>query len=116
VVQTAAEAFIKSARHSGAVGADHRFLRDSQPSGPTLSDVSGGQGKDPAPAPPQDAVQQTLNVPGNFILHQFQLRKDLKLAVPLPPDLTQADVARLNRWMKTLPLEEDPVDSAGSVK
>jgi hypothetical protein len=57
---------------------------------------------------------QSIDVPADFILHQFQLRKDLKLTIPFPPDLTQADVRRLYRWMTTLPLEEPADDRPDS--
>jgi Family of unknown function (DUF5343) len=46
--------------------------------------------------------------PSTYILHIFQLRKDAKIQLALPPDLTSADVSRLHRWLQTLPLEEAP--------
>ena len=44
--------------------------------------------------------------PDEFIRHVFQLRRDLKITLPLPPDLTKKDVERINRWMQTLPIED----------
>jgi hypothetical protein len=107
VLETAADAFIKSAKYAGAVGADKRL---------TGAGASAAAAEPPSaePKPPAATNQgQQVDVPSDFILHQFQLRKDLKLTVPLPPDLTQSDVQRLNRWMKTLPLEE-PADEEKS--
>jgi hypothetical protein len=111
VLATAAEAFIKSARYAGAVGLDHRLTGDAGTSAAT-----NGAEVPPPPATPKPAGAQSIEVPADFILHRFQLRKELTLILPLPPDLTPGDVRRLHRWMETLPLDENSADSAGSPK
>ena len=45
--------------------------------------------------------------PADFIPHVFQLRRDLKITLPLPPDLSKKDVERIYRWMQTLPIEDE---------
>lgn len=110
VLETAATAFIKSAKYAGAVGADSRLTADLAAA---------------APRPPSDTVpdrqaistaDQQIEVPDTFIPHRFQLRRDLTITVPLPADLSQADVRRLHRWLTTLPLEDEPAANADNSK
>lgn len=42
-----------------------------------------------------------------FIKYTFQLRRDQKIEFSLPMDLTAHDVARLNAFLQTLPIEKD---------
>lgn len=51
--------------------------------------------------------QQLVSVPEGFIVHAFQLRRDLRVKIPLPPDFNSADVKRLHQWLKILPWEEE---------
>ena len=48
-------------------------------------------------------------MPADFIIHVFQLRKTLKVTIPLPPDFSHKDVERLHAWLKILPMPEDSV-------
>lgn len=54
-----------------------------------------------------DPKTQSVRVPAEFIAHVFQLRRDMKVTIPLPPDITRADVNRLHKWMQTLPIEDE---------
>lgn len=38
----------------------------------------------------------------NTIIHTFPLREGVRLRIPLPVDLTKADVDRVVEWMTTL--------------
>ena len=42
-----------------------------------------------------------------LIKYVFQLRRNLKIELPLPVDLTPQDVERLSAYQKTLPIEEE---------
>lgn len=104
VAPVAAKSFLESAVFAGIVvngllSAPHG--RVEQPPIPTEELPTPASSKPAAPAPlsppPVNGVE--------FIQHQFQLRKDLRVTVPLPIDLTNADVERLAKWMRTLPLD-----------
>lgn len=55
----------------------------------------------------EDGSQATVAVPRGFIVHAFQLRRDLMIKIPLPPDFSAADVKRMYQWLKILPWEAD---------
>jgi hypothetical protein len=120
----AAQAFLDSAQFVGLVEGGHLIIRGAAAATATSGKTEdGASSQDPPPVTPAVALGvlpppkgQTIVVPGDFILHQFQLRKEMKLVVPLPPDLTPADVKRLHKWMETLPLEEEPAISAAGPK
>ncbi len=57
---------------------------------------------------PNDDVHRTpvIDTPSGFMVHPFQLRRDMPIKLALPMDLTAADVDRLAKFLATLPLEE----------
>ncbi|MBK7581133.1 MAG: hypothetical protein IPI67_13075 [Myxococcales bacterium] len=107
VKSEAAEAFLAFFRTAGVItGAN------------TVATVAaGGETPMSPPLPPEPRTEalrqppasdeQTIQVPASFIAHVFQLRRDLQIMVPLPPDLTAKDVARLYKWLVTLPIDEE---------
>lgn len=112
VKQEAAEAFVKSLQFAGAVNLNNIVTLTATPAadGSASAEESVDQAAPPpAPAPLDkgDTSPQPMRVPAGFIPHVFQLRRELQIVVPLPPDLTMKDVERLNRWMQTLPIEDD---------
>lgn len=42
---------------------------------------------------------------GGWVTYRFQIRRDVWISLELPADLDAADVARLTRWLQTLPPE-----------
>jgi hypothetical protein len=103
VALAAANAFINSAKHAKMVSSANVLESPKKCDARGETDETRGMGGDDGGA---DRSKQTVRVPDTFIAHVFQLRKDMKITVPLPPDLTHADVKRLHRWMVTLPMDE----------
>jgi hypothetical protein len=102
VKNDAAEAFLSSLRFAGAttnntVTATAPSPSASPPPAPAVTEEEGGR-------------EQPIRVPAEFVPHSFQLRRGMRITMPLPPDLTQKDVERLYRWMKTLPIEDEEED------
>ncbi len=88
VSEVAAEAFIESARHAGAVGSNGRLS------------ANGGAVAAPAQAPAGDAPPQVIappatSIPGDAITHTYPLRKGVIISIQLPADLTAKDVGRI---------------------
>ena len=59
-----------------------------------------------------DFSEETIPVPEGFIVHPFQLRRDLTIKIALPPDISAKDVARLHKWLQVLPVEDDGATEA----
>ena len=57
---------------------------------------------------------ESIPVPDGFLIHHFQLRRDLIIQVALPQDITAKDVVRLNKLLQVLPMEDEPDVPAGS--
>lgn len=110
VTEQAAKAFLQSATHAKLL-VDGVFASDATGG---KSAVNGKQNLTPPGAKDEEkpkgegsSDQQSVKVPANFIPHPFQLRRDMTIVVPLPPDLNSRDVARLHKWMQTLPIEDE---------
>lgn len=43
----------------------------------------------------------------DFVEHVYQLRRDLRISVELPPDLTEKEATKLAKWIETLPFTEE---------
>lgn len=105
VAEAAADGFLESVNYAGI-----------QKGGIVTPDVSAHPLQDDRlarePEDDETASTQAVSVPAAFLVHQFLLRRDLKVVIPLPPDLSHRDVQRLTRWLATLPLENAPEDDA----
>ncbi len=114
VALPAASAFIESAKFAGLVSASGHIstepaaaAKDPPPSAvppPLVSEPKS----DPSPN-----LGHTLPVPAEFNVYGYQLRKNLRVDLALPSDLTHQDVKRLHRWLLTLPVD-DPPEGGGS--
>lgn len=109
VATPAAQAFIDSAKFAGLVSqSGHIATKQSIPAVAQGSGTSIAEQK-PEPqlptqmSPPPAAHQQP---PAGFSSYGFQLRKDLRVDLMLPTDLTTKDVKRLHRWLETLPIDD----------
>lgn len=101
VSDNAASAFLESAQHARMVDA-RGVLTAGGVASPTQSEVPAT----PAPAATAPPRVDIVEVPEGCTRHVFQLRKGKQVVLPLPDDLTDRDVERLYRWLKTLPIED----------
>jgi hypothetical protein len=114
VAPVAAAAFEASVTAAGLVGPNGKLRKpDSERTEPSTSQVAPGK-VDPdgqqAERREQEAVRQlpiANGPPEGFIEHRFNLRRGLVVHMCLPEDLTQSEVARLSKWLATLPLEDE---------
>ena len=121
MARPAANAFINSARFVGAVTASGIIsvvggakaapqtppaAQPTEDDSPVVVDLTASAAPSTNGGPTQTKPQMVA-VPADFIVYRFPLRRNLTLAVPLPPDLTNADVARLHKFLETLPMEDD---------
>lgn len=69
----------------------------------SIAAVATGQARELTPV-----VKNTLNsdAPRDAIAHAFQLRRDTKVTVSLPADLTKEEAARFAAFVQTLPFEK----------
>jgi hypothetical protein len=110
VAPQAATAFIESAHWAGLVTANNLLLEQGSPA--ELNPQAGAQNapidSKPEPPPPMLATPQgrTIVVPEGFAVYGYQLRKDMRVDLALPMDLSQRDVKRLHRWLETLPVDD----------
>ena len=103
IAERAARAFLDSARFAGLITADGHIgspadagqLQGSarSPHGVTVSEPASGSTDEAASM-------------GGFVAYRFQLRPDVEVVVRLPSALKQSDVARLHKWLRTLPFED----------
>lgn len=42
-----------------------------------------------------------------LLMHTYQLRRDLEIAIDLPSDLSEKEATKLARWIETLPFTDD---------
>jgi hypothetical protein len=112
VVEIAAQAFITTARDVGAVNVAGYLVPQTQrvPVAPAVSSQAEPT-QEPLSASDSSRQQATPlpDVPEDFIVHTYQLRRDLLVKLPLPGDITKKDVDRLYRWLQTLPIEDEQV-------
>jgi hypothetical protein len=102
VATPAAQAFIASAKFAGLdtnnVLGDPKKVEKKADEKPPIGDVT-------PPDPPPG--QRALNVPSDFNLYTFPLRRDLTVSIPLPSALTKKDVDRLHKWLDTLIFDDE---------
>lgn len=109
VATAAASAFIDSAKFAGMVSASGHILAESAGAKeplPTPASPPIAEPKSPPSSPA--ATGKQLPVPAEFNVYGYQLRKDLRVDLALPNDLTHQDVKRLHRWLMTLPVDDPP--------
>lgn len=109
VAKTAAEAFIASAKWVGLVTPTNDLLepgavREATPAANPV--VSTPADVKPDPPPASAAPLRTIQVPEGFAVYGYQLRKDMRVDLALPMDLSAKDVKRLHRWLETLPVDD----------
>lgn len=53
----------------------------------------------------EETIQPIPQIPGGYIAHKFQLRRDAMIEVALPADFTSVEAERLAAFIKTLPFD-----------
>lgn len=120
VANAAAEAFVESAKFAGLVAPSGHIIANI-PNGKEFAGTANSvadRSSDPppvVPAAPLTATPSSQRSPAiptpprdDFAVYGFQLRKDLRVDLALPINLTQKDVTRLHRWLETLPVDDEP--------
>lgn len=117
VKSDAAEAFVASLRFAGAISASNVVTTSSSVS------LSG--------APPQNEVKsptpeselppsgfQVVQVPSDFIVHSFRIRKTNEIKIPLPPDFKKKEFEKLRKLLELVLFDDDetPDGKAGVEK
>lgn len=111
VSEIAAKAFIESARFAGRVNSHNcLIIGGGQPSSaapPTSSPAAAPEPRPDQQPQSQVAPGRVIVVPEKFAVYGYQLRKDMRVELALPMDLTMRDVDRLHKWLQTLPFEDE---------
>lgn len=105
--RNAAEAFIESLKIAELITAAGSVIGGAV-SGATSSVDDTATKAPPVPIETRDQpATQQFAVPQNYVIHTLQLRKELTIRLPLPPDLSMKDVGRIHNWLKTVPFDDE---------
>jgi hypothetical protein len=103
----AAEAFLDSVRVAELLSSDGRLCGTSDS---TSAPAKAGATRAELPVnPPTESEddRQIVKVPRDFIVYKCKISKSRVIEIPLPPDFTKADVARLHAFLQTQ-VDDDP--------
>ena len=113
----AASAFRESLEQAGLIDGNGRVRAPEdggQPANGAKLDAPAPSAESAVKRPMEEASpdKKRIEIPASFIVHEYPLRRGMRVLLPLPEDLTADDVKRLHKWLGTLPYDEE-VSPAG---